>query len=327
MEKRERLQRTIAGDQTDRPPVALWRHFPGDDQRAADLARSTLEFQSVFDWDFTVVVPASSFSVIDYGATDDWNGAPDGTRTIIRRPIERSLDWTALRTLDPQRGAYGRQLEATRLITEALGETTPVIHLIYNPFYQAHALAGSSQLMRHLRTAADRVHTGLNVLTESTLRFIEALRRLPIAGILYIAFGASYEFMPEEEYRAHVLPYDRKIIESLPTRWWLNILSFPQPAPMFRLVSELRTMVVHWRDQDGEPDLGTGRLMTGGAVCGGIAIEDHLVRGTPTTIRDAVRAALVKTNHRRLIVSASGPVPLTAPLSNLRALRAGVEGG
>jgi len=38
MDKRERLQRTIAGEPVDRPPVALWRHWPVDDQTPEGLA-------------------------------------------------------------------------------------------------------------------------------------------------------------------------------------------------------------------------------------------------------------------------------------------------
>ena len=40
MTKRERLSATINGQEVDRIAVALWRHFPGDDQRPADLAQS-----------------------------------------------------------------------------------------------------------------------------------------------------------------------------------------------------------------------------------------------------------------------------------------------
>ena len=45
LSKRERLERTVAGEETDRVPVALWRHWPGDDQRAVDLAEATVAFQ------------------------------------------------------------------------------------------------------------------------------------------------------------------------------------------------------------------------------------------------------------------------------------------
>ncbi|MBC7814374.1 MAG: uroporphyrinogen decarboxylase, partial [Burkholderiales bacterium] len=75
MNKRERLENTFAGEPTDRVPVALWRHFPGDDQRAADLARSVVEFQQAYDWDFVKVTPASSYCTVDYGLQDEWQGA------------------------------------------------------------------------------------------------------------------------------------------------------------------------------------------------------------------------------------------------------------
>jgi len=48
--KRERLEATIAGEAVDRPPVALWRHWPVDDQRGDELARASLVFQHTFDF-------------------------------------------------------------------------------------------------------------------------------------------------------------------------------------------------------------------------------------------------------------------------------------
>src|SRR5690606_279864 len=140
MNKRERLEKTVAGEPTDRVPVALWRHFPGDDQRAADLARSTVDFQQAYDWDFLNVTPSRGFCVTDYGVQDQWEGSLIGTRVYTKHIIERSLDWTMLRTLDPSRGALGRQQDCLRLICEAPGDDTPVIQMIYSALRQAAAV-------------------------------------------------------------------------------------------------------------------------------------------------------------------------------------------
>src|SRR5690554_4099828 len=138
MNKQERLTRTIAGEPTDRIPAALWRHWPGDDQRTADLARAVIDFQKTYDWDFVKVTPASSFSVSDYGVQDIWEGDNEGTRTIIKRPVQRSLEWTELRPLDPSRGTLGRQLECLRLIGEGLSDNdAPIIQTIFSPLTQA----------------------------------------------------------------------------------------------------------------------------------------------------------------------------------------------
>lgn len=326
MNKRERLDRTIAGEPTDRPPVALWRHFPGDDQRAADLARSTIEFQNSYDWDFVKVTPASSYCLVDHGTQDVWEGSLEGTRNYTRYPVSRSLDWTSLRTLDPTRGSLGRQHECLQLITDSLGEDVPVIQTIFSPLAQAKNLVGKDRLIHHLRTYPDRVHTALNVLTETTLRFIESLKRLPLAGIFFAIQHASYAVLSEEEYRSFGLPYDRKILESLPTKWWLNVVHLHGELPMFKLVGELPAQVINWHDRNTEPDLAQGKTLFSGAVCGGLSQGEHLHCGTPNTVRDAAREAMQMTNCRRFILSTGCVTFVTTPLSNLRAVREAVEG-
>lgn len=326
MNKRERLEHTIADEPTDRTPVALWRRFPGDDQRAGDFARAVVEFQRAYDWDFVNVCPSPSYMVIDYGAQDAWHGSDDGTRTITRRVITRSLDWTSLRALDPTRGALGRVFDTLTIVGADLGEETPISLNILSPLAQAELLAGREQLIRHLRMEPDRLHSGLSILTETTMRFIEALRRVPVAGIAYSIWHGSYAVLPEDEYRVFGLAYDRKILETLPSRWWLNLVQFQGDSPMFKFARELPSHVVNWHDQTAEPTLAQGKTLFDGAVCGGLDATEHLQFGTPTTIRDAARDAAHITGARRFILSAGEAAVVTTPLSNLRAAREAVEG-
>ena len=74
MTKADRLRAAIAGAEADRPPIALWRHFPVDDQSPATLAESALRFQRELDLDLIKVTPASSYSVADWGVQDEWRG-------------------------------------------------------------------------------------------------------------------------------------------------------------------------------------------------------------------------------------------------------------
>jgi uroporphyrinogen decarboxylase len=326
MSRAERLQKTFAGERSDRVPVALWRHWPGDDQRAADLARATVEFQRACDWDFVVIQPAATYSVIDLGLHDEWAGNPSGTRNIVKRGVTRSLEWTELRPLDPQRGSLGRQLEAVRLIGEAFPNgDTPLVQTIYSPLSQAVLLGGEDLFARHLRTQPDRIQTALNVLTETTLRLIDALRRLPLDGLLYVVDQASYDLISEEEYRNFGLTYDRKIMEALPERWWFRMMQLPPSAPMFRLCSQLPAYALNWADQETEPDLTQGRAMFNGAMCGGLSAQKHLNLGTPASVREAARVAINSMNGRRLILTSGTPMPITAPLSNVRAARESVN--
>lgn len=326
MHKRERLEKTIAGESVDRLPVMLYRHWPGDDQRAGDLAHALVAFQSHYDWDCVVAMPASNYHVIGYGLQDAWMGALNGTRHITKNVVQKSLDWTTLRTLDPLRGPHGIQLECLRLLGEAFAaDETPFLQVIYNPLGQAARLAGRDAVMRHMRTEPDRLRTGLNTLTESTLRLIDAMRRTSVSGLLYVTEFADYSHMAEDEYAAFGVPYDQKILDSIPARWWLNMVHIPASAPMLQLVSQYPVQVWGWQAYHERPTLEVGRTYFPGAVCGGLAVEEHLHNSPPSAIRAAARAAWQQTDSRRLIVSAEGPVHVTTPLSNMRAVRDIIE--
>ena len=325
MTKRERLEQAIHGGEVDRVPVALWRHWPGDDQRAPDLAEATVAFQRRWDFDFVKVTPASSFCLTDYGVQDRWVGSLEGTREYTRRAVQRSLDWTELRVLDPSRGGLARQLEVLRLLHAEFGDETPFIQTVFSPLAQAKNIAGKERLIEQMRTAPDRVMTGLNTITESTLRFIESMRKSGVAGIFYAVQHGSHAVMSEAEYREFGRPFDLRVLEALPDDWWLNVMHLHGNAPMFDVVADYPVQVINWHDRETEPSLAEGKLKFNGAVSGGLGRWDPMHNGTPVEVRAQARQAIEQTNGRRFILSTGCVVLTTTPTSNIRAVREVVE--
>jgi uroporphyrinogen decarboxylase len=325
LSKRERLERAVAGEETDRVPVALWRHWPGDDQRAVDLAEATIAFQHQWDFDFVKVTPASSYCVTDYGVQDRWQGNLEGTREYVRHVVQRSLDWTELRVLDPSRGALGRQLEVLRLLKGAFGDDVPFIQTIFSPLAQAKNIAGRELLIEHLRTAPDRLKTGLNAITESTLRFMDAMRRSGVSGIFYAIQHASYTVMSEDEYREFGRPYDLQILGALPDTWWFNMVHLHGQAPMFDLITDYPIQAINWHDRECGLSLAEGKLRFGGAVSGGLGRWNPMHNGTPVDVRTQAREAIEQTHGRRFILSTGCVIMTTTPQSNIRAVREVVE--
>jgi len=123
---RERLEITLSGETPDRQPVALWHHFPVDDQNAITLANATINFQNQYDFDLIKVMPASSFCLKDWGAEDQWRGNSEGTRDYTKRVITHPEDWLRLRVLDPHKGYLGEQLRCLALLQVEFSEHTPV---------------------------------------------------------------------------------------------------------------------------------------------------------------------------------------------------------
>ena len=327
MNKRERLARTIAGEPTDRTPIAFWRHWPGDDQRAADFARALLDFQRSHDLDFLRVMPAQTWAVSDHGLQDEWRGALDGTRHITRHVVQRSLDWSSLRPLMPLRGVVGRQLQTLRLVTAGLDADTPVIMSLPSPLTPGRTAGRTHPFAQAHAHAAGAPAEGLGLLTTSTLRIIDELRQLPLAGICYELSLASHDIISREEYQVFGWNYDKEILGNLPGAWWFNLASLPENTPIFSLAGELRLSAVNWEDQQGEPDLVSGRSQLFGAACCGLSAREQLHDGTPATILNRARTALQLCGGRRFILAPGSPLLVTTPLSNLRAMRQAVEPG
>jgi uroporphyrinogen decarboxylase len=325
MSKRGRLEATIRGEATDRPPVALWRHFPGDDQDPAELAASTVAFQRAYDFDFIKVTPASSFCVRDWGVEDYWVGNEEGTREYQHHPVRTPEHWYALQRLDAEQGGLGAQLRCLELIREAVGDEVPYIQTVFNPLSQAKNLVGRKNLVAHLRENPVAVRTGLETITATTVHFIEAARKRGIAGIFLAVQHASYELLCEREYEEFGMPFDRRLLEAA-EGLWLNVLHLHGNRVMFDLLADYPVQAINWHDRETPPNLREGKARIKGAVLGGLRQWETMLRGTPDGVHEEAQDAIRQAGGQRFILGTGCVTPITAPWSNLRAAREAVEG-
>jgi uroporphyrinogen decarboxylase len=325
MTKRERLEATIQGQPPDRLPVALWLHFPGDDQNPDELAASAVAFQKQYDWDFMKVTPASSFCVRDWGVRDEWIGNQEGTREYVYHPVSSPDDWLRVQALDPTEGALGAQLRCLELIGDALGNTVPFVQTIFNPLAQAKNLIGKAHLAAHLREYPDKVRPALETISETTVRFVKAARQRGIAGIFLAVQHASYNLLSEQEYRDWGIPFDLRVLEAA-EGLWLNILHLHGDRVMFDLVADYPTQVVNWHDRETPPTLADGQALVKGAVLGGLRQWETMLRGAPEDVWREAGDAMAQTGGRRFILGTGCVTPITTPWANLRAAVRSVSG-
>jgi len=324
MNHRQRLEAAISGAPTDRVPVALWRHFPVDDQSGVTLAEATLEFQRTYDFDFVKVTPASSYCVKDWGVQDEWRGSTEGTRDYTHYVIRYPDDWGKLKPLDPYQGSLGEQLSCLERLISQLDGHTPVIQTVFSPLAQAKNLVGREMLIAHLRQYPQAVHRGLEVISESTRRFIEAASKIGISGVFYAVQHAQYSLLSKEEYLTFGRTYDLAVLEAA-RALWLNVLHLHGVHVMFDLFVDYPVAVINWHDRETEPDLIEGQKRFSGAVCGGLQRERTLVLGTPEQVTAEAKDAILATGGKRFILGTGCVVPITAPRANLIAARRAVE--
>jgi uroporphyrinogen decarboxylase len=322
--KRERLQAAIEGELVDRPAVALWRHFPVDDQDPRALAEATAAFQRDYDFDFVKVTPASSFCVRDWGVEDEWRGSTEGTREYTRRVIHVPKDWRKLQVLDPMSGALKDQLNCLELLRQEVGSEVPIIQTIFSPLAQAKNLAGQKLLFDHLHREPELVEEGLRVITQSVLAFIDSARSSAIDGIFYAIQHASYDFFDRQSYARFGETYDREILTSIEDLW-LNVLHLHGESLMFDLAGEYPVQIVNWHDRETWPDLIEGKKRTAAAVCGGIRRET-MVLGDPQSIAREAKESIASMNGGKGFILGTGcVVPVIAPRVNIKAARDAID--
>ncbi|MEW5989530.1 MAG: uroporphyrinogen decarboxylase family protein [Chloroflexota bacterium] len=321
--KRKRLEAAVAGEKVDRPPVALWRHWPGDDQDAQALAAAHLKWQQDYDWDLVKVSPSSSYCLTDWGVEDKWVGSLEGTREYTRRVVERPADWETLPILDPTKGSLATQVETLRLVGQGLAKGTPFLATIFSPLAQAKNLAGEATMLSLMRSHPASFHQGLAVITESTLRYIEAAKATGMSGIFYAIQHARYATMSPAEYREFGRPYDKQILAAV-SDLWLNLLHAHGEGIMFGEIADYPVQIVNWHDRESGVSLADGMAQIQGAVSGGVS-RWTLHQESPEAAAAEAQDALAQTNGRRFLLSTGCVIMITTPTRNIRALRELVE--
>ncbi len=325
MNHRERMEATLSGEQPDRPPVALWRHFPVDDQTGKTLAAAHLNFQQSFDFDFLKVTPSSGYFVYDWGVEDVWQGHPHGTRTYTKRVIQSPEDWEKLPMLDPHKGHLAEQLSALTTIVDALGPDTPVIHTVFNPISQAKKLVGDENLFTHLREYPEQLQKGLEIITESSKDFVDAvINETGASGIFFAVQHAQKSMCTQEEFVEFGRNYDIPILQAA-SNGWLNLLHLHGDDVYFDLVADYPVQIINWHDRETPPDLTGGLAKFPGTACGGLLQEEDVNLGTPDQIRREARNAIEVTGGKRFILGTGCVAPVTTPYGNLMAARKVVE--
>jgi uroporphyrinogen decarboxylase len=321
---RQRLETCLLGEKPDRVPVALWRHFPVDDQTPDGLAAATAAFQRQYDFDLIKVTPASSFCVRDWGVQDQWQGNPEGTRAYTHYPVQLPDDWARLGVLDPTAGKLGNQLKALDLLIKGFSPETPILQTIFNPLSQAKNLVGRENLNVHMRRHPDALHAGLEVITQTTLRFLEESIRLGIDGVFFAIQHAQYGINTLQEYEEFGKAYDLRILEAA-RDLWLNIGHLHGENVMFDLIANYPVQILNWHDRQTEPSLQQAGQHFKGVVCGGLRQWETMVLGSPAQVIAEAEDALRATGGRKFILGTGCVVPVTAPNGNIMAARQVVE--
>jgi uroporphyrinogen decarboxylase len=320
---RERLEACLSGEEPDRTPVALWRHFPVDDQTPEGLAVATAAFQRSYDFDLIKVTPSSSFCLKDWGADDQWTGSVEGTREYQRTVIQRADDWPRLPILDSKHGKLRDQLTCLRILITEFSPQIPVVQTVFSPMSQAKNLAGGDNLLVHMRQNPEELLAGLEKITRSTILFLEELRKLGADGIFYAIQHAQYGLLSEAEFQKFCRPFDLRILDAARSMW-LNIAHIHGENIMFDQVVDYPVGVLNWHDRHTPPSLAEAAQKFKGVLCGGLRRWETMVLGNSIQVQNEARVAIQAMQGKRFILGTGCVMPIVTPHGNILAARESV---
>lgn len=318
MNHRQRMERVLSGENPDRVPVAFWRHFPVDDQDPYALMRSTLWFQTTYDFDLVKVSPSSSFCLRDWGALDEWTGSAEGTRDYRGAVIQRPEDWQRLPRLSPWQGFLSEYLDALKSLLRTLSPTVPVIQTVFSPLAQARDLVGEENFLLHLRRYGEELRAGLAIIQDTTLGFIEALKKAGVDGIFFAVQHAQYGLLSPAEFEEFGKAFDLPIAESareLP----FNVLHIHGQQILFDPLLSYGFPILNWEQGHGAPGLREAQQRGAKVVCGGLQRWQTMALGTPQDVAHQGQQAIGETGGKGFILGADCVLPVITPHSNILA--------
>lgn len=324
MNKRERVHAAIKRQPVDRQPIALWRHFPNDDQDSAKFARRVVDFQKKFDFDFVKVTPAAGYMDEMYGAKLRDAGNREGTREHLTRSVNDWHDWSKIQTLDEANPVFQREFASMQLIREGLGRDVPIVQTIFSPLTAAKNLAGD-RLVQDLREHPAELHHALEHLGKTTLNFALNSIKAGADAIFFATQVATSDFVTEPESRAFGQAYNLTILNELHSKVDLILLHAHGENIYFQHLAQYPVQIMNWHDRKTWPALAEGKRLFHGAVAGGFDEWGTLAGGTREQIQEEVQDAIRQTNGLGLILAPGCVIPVDTPEANIARAREAVD--
>ena len=334
MNRKERLQAVINGNEPDRTPVSTWMHFSEHDQDPRSLAEGMVAYNEKYDYDFIKMMPFGAYTVQDWGAKLDVYCDKFKEVEIAAPAISELEDYLKIEPLSATYGTWGKTLQLSRLLSKLTKPNTPYIQTLFSPLTTLKKMTGS-RLLQDMKENPSFVHQALSVITETTINFVKANIEAGVSGFFFATQCATYDYLTDELFAEFCKPYDYKVINAYKDETWFNVVHIHGANIMFDTVSKYPCNVINWHDRYTEPSLAAAREKCSKVFMGGLReiptivgsklhYESVLAEENPDYIKKHVSEAIAMVNGKGLIIGPGCVVDPRASEDNLHAVREAV---
>jgi uroporphyrinogen decarboxylase len=321
MTKRERVLSALRGDDVDRVPVSFWGHDFMREWSAEGLAAAMLDSARTFDYDYLKVNPRATYYSEAWGCSYRPPGDPTRHPQIETWLLHAVSDLEKVKPVVGTSGAFAEQLDALRLIGEALDGEVPFVQTVFSPLSVVGRLAnGQEPVQRWMTDAPDALHGALDAVTKTLAVYSHACLDAGADGIFFATTEwATFDVLTWEQYETFGRPYDLRVLEAVRDAPF-NILHVCRPNNMLERLLDYPAAAVNWAmHAPGNGSLADIQPNTEKAVMGGVDERHALIQGSPGDVRGQVAEALVQTGGRGFLLAPGCSISPQTPQANLRA--------
>ncbi len=312
--KRERFNLVLKGELADRPPVTAYRHVPGHERLAQDLAKSTLAFQEKYQWDIVKVHPAATISNEMWGNTYDYENYENVIfPKLVSREIKTVDDLALFTVKSAETGAFGDMVKAMEMIKAGLKEDTPILQTLFTPINYICDALGAPTVRRHF--PADRndnimfqlfqerpelISTALQNITTTFVDYVHRTMKAGADGFFHAEIGWAREgYMKKDEWETFVKPYDMQIIDAIHNDGGVVMFHTCGMKSNPEWFTSMPLDILHWdQGAEGNPPLeNSDKWLNGITPMGGV---NEMIFGTGQTERIRKETVSCLKNNREL---------------------------
>lgn len=300
MTKRERVLAAMNLQETDRPPVGFWYHYPKEKAWGAPCVQAHLDYYNSIDVDMAKIMCDSYF---DY---------PNPAAKAVKKPE----DWFAVRPLGKDHAFIREQVERAKAIKAGLKDDMVVIYNVFAPFSLIRFSVGNDMVMDHLEKNPEAIAYALDVIAQDCSLLSELLiTEGGIDGIYYCVQGGEKNRFSPEYYREHITPTDKKVLEHANRFSPYNVLHCCGWAGIpnnLEIWQDYPAKTVNWACFVEKMDLAQGRkFFDGRCVLGGFDNRPCgvLYSGTKEDIQAETYRIIEKSGTRGVILGADCTLP------------------
>jgi len=180
-------------------------------------------------------------------------------------------------------------------------------------------------LVRHIQEKPEKVRRALELITETTKQFVNAVVEGGADGIFYATQMSTYERMTESLHKDFVKKHDLEVLNTIKNKTWFNVIHIHGANCMIKELQDYPIQAISWHDRDDGPSMSEVRTFSNKVFVGGLSWgKNWLSKSNEAVSREVAEVASWREKDKGIIMGPGCVIDPTTPSERLELVKRGV---